>query len=155
MVHDPERRRTVSDPEVWPSNDLVHATIRRAYRALARRHHPDLGGDTRDMARINDAWRVASHPQRRASYDPQLRRPVRRSDSVEGQTVMRYGQYESWSLADIAEIDENYLHWLSRMPAGRPLQREIARLLAERSAALEARRPRPTVRKRRWGVLSR
>jgi hypothetical protein len=67
---------------------------------------------------------------------------------------MRFGQYEGWSLADIAEVDEDYLHRLSRMPAGRPLQREIARSLAERSAAQEARRPKPIVPKRRWGVLS-
>jgi hypothetical protein len=68
---------------------------------------------------------------------------------------MRFGQYEGWSLADIAEIDENYLHWLSRMTIGRPLRREISTLLAERSAALEVRRPQPNVRKRRWSVLSR
>lgn len=138
---------------VQPEADT--ATIRRAYRALARRHHPDFGGDTRHMPRINDAWHVVSHPQRRAGYDRQLRRPVARAISREGHTVMRFGQYEGWSLADIAEVDEDYLHWLSRMTIGRPLRREISQLLAERSAALEARRPRPNVRKRRWGVLSR
>ena len=131
------------------------ATIRHAYRALARRHHPDFGGDTRYMARINDAWHVISHPERRADYDRHLRRPLARSVSRVGHTVMRFGQYEGWSLADIAEVDENYLLWLSRMTVGRPLRREITAVLAERSAALEARRPRPNVRKRRWGVLSR
>jgi curved DNA-binding protein CbpA len=131
------------------------ATIRHAYRALARRHHPDFGGDTRYMARINDAWHVISHPERRADYDRQLRRPLARPVSRVGHTVMRFGQYEGWSLADIAEVDENYLLWLSRMTVGRPLRREITAVLAERSAALEARRPRPNVRKRRWGVLSR
>jgi curved DNA-binding protein CbpA len=138
---------------VDPSADT--ATIRHAYRALARRHHPDFGGDTRYMARINDAWHVISHPERRADYDRQFRRPLARPVSREGHTVMRFGQYEGWSLADIAEVDENYLLWLSRMTVGRPLRREITAVLAERSAALEARRPRPNVRKRRWGVLSR
>jgi len=134
--------------------DADTAAIRRAYRALARRHHPDFGGDTRQMARINDAWHVISHTQRRADYDRQLRRPVARSISHDGHTVMRFGQYEGLSLAEIAEVDEDYLLWLSRMTIGRPLRREISELLAERSAALEARRPGAAVRKRRWGVLS-
>jgi len=62
---------------------------------------------------------------------------------------MDFGKYEGWSLAEIAKIDDNYLLWLSRMPVGRPLQREIGELLAERSAAVEARRPTPVARKRR------
>jgi hypothetical protein len=36
----------------------------------------------------------------------------------------------SWSSADIANVDENYLLWLSRMPVGRSLQREIDELVA-------------------------
>jgi curved DNA-binding protein CbpA len=43
--------------------------IRAAYRALARRHHPDFGGGAREMARINDAWAVLGDPARRAAYD--------------------------------------------------------------------------------------
>jgi molecular chaperone DnaJ len=138
---------------VDPEADM--ATIRRAYRALARRHHPDFGGDTRRMMSINEAWHVLSDPERRASYNGQLRRPVRRPTSSDGHTVMDFGQYEGWSLAEIAKLDENYLLWLARMPVGRPLQREINELLTERSAALEASRPAPVARKRRWGRPSR
>jgi molecular chaperone DnaJ len=130
-------------------------TIRRAYRELARRHHPDFGGDTRQMVSINDAWHVLSNRERRASYDRQLRRPVPRPSSHDGATVMDFGQYEGWSLTDIARIDDNYLQWLSRMPIGRPLQREITQLLAEQAAAAEARRPTPIVRERRRGPFSR
>jgi hypothetical protein len=32
------------------------AEIRRAYLTLARRHHPDAGGDAEDMRVLNDAW---------------------------------------------------------------------------------------------------
>jgi molecular chaperone DnaJ len=130
-------------------------TIRRAYRELARRNHPDFGGDTRRMISINEAWHVLRDPQRRATYNAQLRRPVRRPASPDGHTVMDWGQYEGWSLGEIAKLDENYLLWLIRMPIGRPLQREINELLTERSDALEALRPAPTTRKRRWGPLSR
>jgi curved DNA-binding protein CbpA len=130
------------------------ATIRRAYRELARRHHPDFGGDVREMVSINEAWYVLGDRERRATYDRQLRRPPRRNFN-DGHSVMDWGQYEGWSLADIAKVDDNYLQWLSRMPIGRPLQGEIAELLAERSAAEEARRPARAVSQRRWSLFSR
>jgi curved DNA-binding protein CbpA len=130
--------------------DADTPTIRRAYRELARLHHPDFGGDTLHMISINDAWHVLSDPERRASYNQQIRRPVLRPVSPDGHTVMEFGQYEGWSLGHIAKVDENYLLWLSRMPVGRRLQREIAQLLEERSAAMEERRPKPIARKRGW-----
>ena len=43
--------------------------IRAAYRALARKYHPDFGGSARQMASINDAWAVLGDPVRRAAYD--------------------------------------------------------------------------------------
>jgi hypothetical protein len=44
--------------------------VRRAYVALARRHHPDRdGGDADSMRAINDAWATLRDPARRASYD--------------------------------------------------------------------------------------
>ena len=130
------------------------ATIRRAYRDLARRHHPDFGGDVREMASINEAWHVLGNLERRAGYDRQLRRPPRHHWD-DGHSVMDWGQYDGWSLAEIARVDDNYLLWLSRMPIGRHLQQEISELLAERSAAEQARRRAPVVPKRRWGVFSR
>jgi molecular chaperone DnaJ len=49
------------------------ADIKRAYRRLARRHHPDLNpGDRRaeEMFKaINEAYSVLSDPQRRRAYD--------------------------------------------------------------------------------------
>jgi curved DNA-binding protein CbpA len=46
--------------------------IRAAYRILARKYHPDLGGDAARMIAINDAWDVLGDPARRASYDAAL-----------------------------------------------------------------------------------
>jgi curved DNA-binding protein CbpA len=129
--------------------DIV--AIRHAYRALAREHHPDFGGDLRRMMSINEAWHFLSDPERRASYDRQLLRPIPKPRSRDGHTVMDYGRYEGWSLADIVRYDTDYLEWLSRTQAGRPLRREIAELLAEWAAALEALRPVRTPPKRRWG----
>jgi curved DNA-binding protein CbpA len=106
------------------------------------------------MVTINEAWHVLGNRERRANYDRQLRRPPRHKPH-DGHTVMDWGQYEGWSLADIANVDENYLLWLSRMPIGRSLQREIGELVAERSAAAGALRPTPIPKKRRRGLFSR
>ena len=125
-------------------------TIRRAYRALAREHHPDFGGNLRRMMSVNEAWHVLSDPERRASYDSQLLRPIPKPRSRDGHRVMDYGRYEGWSLADIVRFDTDYLEWLSRTQTGRPLRREIAELLAERATALEALRPVRPQSKRRW-----
>jgi curved DNA-binding protein CbpA len=43
--------------------------IRAAYRTLARKYHPDHGGDARRMIDLNDAWDVLGDPNRRAAYD--------------------------------------------------------------------------------------
>ena len=44
--------------------------IARAYRRLAKQHHPDAGaGPSPSMARINEAWAVLSSPLRRARWD--------------------------------------------------------------------------------------
>jgi curved DNA-binding protein CbpA len=45
---------------VSPSDSLE--TIRVAYHALARLHHPDLGGDEKRMAEINGAWVLVRDP---------------------------------------------------------------------------------------------
>lgn len=48
------------------------ATIRRAYRRLARLTHPDLGGDPAEFAAVALAWSVLSDPEARARHDAEL-----------------------------------------------------------------------------------
>jgi curved DNA-binding protein CbpA len=43
--------------------------VRAAYRTLARKYHPDHGGDAVRMTQINDAWDVLGDPARRVAYD--------------------------------------------------------------------------------------
>ncbi|HSK52778.1 MAG TPA: J domain-containing protein [Clostridia bacterium] len=43
--------------------------IRAAFRALARKYHPDFGGDPRRMMELNEAWTVLGDRERRAAYD--------------------------------------------------------------------------------------
>jgi DnaJ domain len=72
--------------------------IARAYRRLAKQHHPDAGAaPTEAMGRINEAWHILSDPTRRARWDrrhtvvqpphwtaapgePIQRRPIREPD---------------------------------------------------------------------------
>ena len=43
--------------------------IKKAYRRLASKHHPDKGGDKHKFQEIEEAYRVLSNPQTRAEYD--------------------------------------------------------------------------------------
>src|SRR5260221_9093935 len=56
--------------EVSPESDT--ATIRNAFRRLARRYHPDVAntGSVSHMQRLNAAYQVLSDPERRRVYDP-------------------------------------------------------------------------------------
>ena len=63
------------------ANGSGQAEIRRAYLALARRHHPDAHTGDGPVARaraearmreINDAWALLSDPERRRRYDASL-----------------------------------------------------------------------------------
>jgi len=50
--------------------DADAATLRRAYRLLAKRFHPDRCGDGgARMVALNEAWEVLSDPGRRRAYD--------------------------------------------------------------------------------------
>jgi curved DNA-binding protein CbpA len=127
-------------------------TIQRSYRALARRMHPDFGGDPTEMARINEAWRVLGDPKRRAAYDgPRL--PQRETAQERtGSRIVDFGRYTGWTLAEIANADDDYLYWLSRTPAGQSFRPEIEKIWQEREAALAATRPSPPQRRRRGWI---
>jgi curved DNA-binding protein CbpA len=136
------------------SPDAEPEVIQAAYRALARKHHPDVGGSQVQMAMLNAAWETLRDQDERARYDLERRtasaepptraegsayqRPVApapfshplsgRSRSRSG-TVLDYGRYAGLSLGEIAAQDRNYLEWLVRTPLGRRFQAEIEALL--------------------------
>lgn len=57
------------------TRDAEPEVIERAYKALSRKYHPDRrpaserAAATRQMQRINEAYRVLRDPVRRKSYD--------------------------------------------------------------------------------------
>jgi curved DNA-binding protein CbpA len=132
--------------------DAEPEVIQAAYRALARKHHPDVGGSQVQMAMLNAAWETLRDQDERARYDLERRtasaepptraegsayqRPVApapfsRPSSVRSRsgTVLDYGRYAGLSLGEIAAQDRNYLEWLVRTPLGRRFQAEIEALL--------------------------
>lgn len=46
--------------------------IKKAYKKLAMKHHPDRGGDTAKFQEISLAYDVLSDPQKRTQYDAEL-----------------------------------------------------------------------------------
>lgn len=49
--------------------DAEAEVIQAAFRALARKYHPDFGGDAERMVALNEAWEVLGDQGRRNAYD--------------------------------------------------------------------------------------
>ena len=132
--------------------------IRAAYRALAAKHHPDVGGDADLMAELNRAYAVLSDPLVRASYDRRRQVQAARDRWAsehtgppepvvaaprDGGTTLDFGRYAGWTVAQVAREDPDFLEWLARTPNGRRYHAEIAAALRDRSGtssvATEAR----------------
>lgn len=155
--------------QVHPSAELD--VIRAAYRALARKHHPDFGGDATIMVAVNSAWHVLSDPESRAAYDAELAKSLRRrssdgqvpapisgfapgtmrsrtTSSADSGSVIDFGRYAGWSVGRLVEHDPDYLEWLARTPIGRRLAAEIEAVLARRATQAESLRPTGTAGRR-------
>ncbi len=50
--------------------------IERLYKRLARKHHPDRGGNDDEMKALNEAYRVLREDSSRKSYDAERRKPA-------------------------------------------------------------------------------
>lgn len=51
------------------SSSATEEEIKKAYRKLAAKYHPDRGGDTAKFQQIEEAYRTLSDPQKKAEYD--------------------------------------------------------------------------------------
>jgi curved DNA-binding protein len=49
--------------------------IKKAYRKLASKHHPDKGGDTAQFQKIEEAYRILSDPAKKEQYDHERKNP--------------------------------------------------------------------------------
>lgn len=144
--------------------------IRAAYRALARKYHPDFGGEPSRMVSITEAWATLGDAERRAAYDAQsVRTHTRRAtdrksaapappngiadrrgqDRAATGSVIDFGRYAGWTVDTLVNHDPEYLEWLARTPIGRRLTSEIETALSRRAAQAAALRPVSTDTQRR------
>ena len=138
------------------AEDIV---VEAAYRALARRYHPDgeLPNEQR-MADINRAYDLIRTTVRRRKYDREHHfRPVgpgigltqsqtaangtashgiaagsaavRREDA--SKAVIDFGRYNGWTLKELAKHDPDYRRWLARSSGGVRYRSLIAQVLPE------------------------
>ena len=63
------RRMTDYYERLGVSRDAGDAAIKKAYRSLALRHHPDKGGDPEAFKLYAEAYAVLSDPEKRRVYD--------------------------------------------------------------------------------------
>ncbi len=136
--------------------------IRAAYRALARKYHPDFGGDPARMVALGEAFATIGDADRRAAYDMEAARSHTRratdrkttvaappngvadrrgQDRATGGSIIDFGRYAGWSVEALVNHDPEYLEWLARTPTGRRYSTEIERLLSQRAAQTAALRP--------------
>ena len=133
--------------------------IRAAYRALARKHHPDFGGSPERMAAINEAWATLGDGARRAAYDaqphvapsvspyataatasPATNEPPaaptgrglagRRPQGQRDEgTVIDFGRYAGWTVGRLVEHDDDVLQ--GRSLGEEPRGSRLPRLLLD------------------------
>ncbi len=51
------------------SREATKEDIKKSYRKLAHKHHPDKGGDEKVFKKISEAYHVLSNEEKRAQYD--------------------------------------------------------------------------------------
>ena len=67
--------------------------IKKAYHALAHRHHPDKGGDEAKFKEINEAYQVLSNDEKRSQYD-QFGRTFENASGTQG--GFDFGNFSQW-----------------------------------------------------------
>ena len=65
--------------------------IKKAYRNLAHKYHPDKGGDEQKFKEINEAYQVLSNQEKRSQYD-QFGRTFDGANGFNGTDVRIRGQ---------------------------------------------------------------
>ncbi|MDR2035731.1 MAG: DnaJ domain-containing protein [Coriobacteriales bacterium] len=77
--------------------------IKKSFKKLARKHHPDAGGDEAVFKEISEAYEVLSDKEKRKEYDTMLRYGAFTAAGGAGAAGMPYnwgGQGGSWTVTD-------------------------------------------------------
>ena len=72
-TRDDEALRKTTEPSLYAAlgveNDATDAELKKAFRRLCLKHHPDKGGDAETFSRLRDAYDVLGDARKRAVYD--------------------------------------------------------------------------------------
>ncbi len=58
--------------ELGLNNNATKVEIKHAYRTLAKKYHPDTGGDKEQFLNIQIAWETLNDPQKKVNHDKEL-----------------------------------------------------------------------------------
>ena len=67
MASTPDYYKTLGVPRTATADE-----IKKAFRKLARKHHPDAGGDEAKFKEISEAYETLSDEKKRKEYDQML-----------------------------------------------------------------------------------
>ncbi|MCT0205606.1 J domain-containing protein [Synechococcus sp. CS-602] len=100
------------------------AELKAAYRTLAKRHHPDVGGDAKRILALNAAWAVLGDREKRRRYDAERGRVA-----GQGAAVVRPARAR-------ARRDSEISAWLRQVYG--PIDRLLAQVINPFPAQLRA-----------------
>ena len=111
------------------------ATIKKAYRKLAAKHHPDRGGDAERFKEVQAAYECLSDPIRRRRYDETGDSANPGAAGIDPSIVVLHQLLQQ----AMAQIDVDRVHLIEAMRSGVKVKRD--EFVVEK-AAIETRRAR-------------
>ena len=90
MAQTPDYYKTLGVPR-----DADADTIKKAFRKLARKYHPDAGGDEAKFKEINEAYEVLSDDEKAQAIRP-IRYGKRKPNSFWWRCLARPGRQPLW-----------------------------------------------------------
>jgi len=113
------------------SPQATSTEIKQAYRRLAKRFHPDSQSETADpekIIQVNAAYEILSDPNRRRSYDQQLRYPQPQSEYLNRQQrAANAQQHYQRHRQTVQDADAQLNEWLQYVY--KPVNRLISRII--------------------------
>ena len=110
--------------------------IKRAYRRLAKKHHPDSGGDERTMGAIIQAYAILSNPERKKLYDETGKTEADRG--IQGDVLAQFGVFAEQMLFQRDDINVSKCIAETEKQIAQQAEGEKQRLDAERKKLISA-----------------